>query len=102
VGVSLVPVKEAVAPPKTFDQNQASLIRSSIKRLEYMLRDNSLVGERDAQIMSKANKLKEELKQIQIQLIDIPIEITNNMTEEELNKYFNSPKVNKKYRLKKK
>lgn len=101
VGVSLVPVKEAVAPPKTFDQNQASLIRSSIKRLEYMLRDNSLIGERDYQIMSKANKLKEELKQIQIQLIDIPIEITNNMTEEELNQYFNSPKVNKKYRIKK-
>jgi hypothetical protein len=102
VGVSLVPVKEAVAPPKTFDQNQASLIRSSIKRLEYMLRDNSLIGERDSQIMTKANKLKEELKQIQIQLIDIPIEITNNMTEEDLNRYFNSPKVNKKYRIKKK
>lgn len=101
VGVSLVPVKEAVAPPKTFDQNQASLIRSSIKRLEYMLRDNSLVGERDNQIISKTNRLKEELKQIQIQLIDIPIEITNNMTEEELNQYFNSPKVNKKYRIKK-
>jgi hypothetical protein len=101
VGVSLVPVKEAVAPPKTFDQNQASLIRSSIKRLEYMLRDNSLIGERDYQVMVKANKLKEELKQIQIQLIDIPIEITNNMTEEELNQYFNSPKVNRKYRIKK-
>lgn len=101
VGVSLVPVKEAVAPPKTFDQNQASLIRSSIKRLEYMLRDNSLVGERDSQINTKTNRLKEELKQIQIQLIDIPIEITNNMTEDELNQYFNSPKVNKKYRIKK-
>ena len=99
--VSLVPVKEAVAPPKTFDQNQASLIRSSIKRLEYMVRDNALLGERDRQIMDKANKLKEELKQIQIQLIDIPIDITNDMTEEELNQYFNSPKVNKKYRLKK-
>jgi hypothetical protein len=102
VGVSLVPVKEAVAPQKVFDQNQASLIRSSIKRLEYMLRDNALIGERDAQIMQKADKLKEELKQIQIQLIDIPIEITNNMTEEDLNRYFNSPKVNKKYRIKKK
>jgi hypothetical protein len=54
VGVSLVPVKEAVAPPKTFDQNQASLIRSSIKRLDYMLRDNSLVGERDSQVIAKA------------------------------------------------
>lgn len=101
VGVSLVPVKEAVAPPKTFDQNQASLIRSSIKRLEYMLRDNTLIGERDNQIITKTSRLKEELKQIQIQLIDIPIEITNNMTEEELNQYFNSPKVNKKYRIKK-
>lgn len=101
VGVSLVPVKEAVAPPKTFDQNQASLIRSSIKRLDYMLRDNSLVGERDPRIVEKTNKLKEELKQIQIQLIDIPIEISNNMTEEQLNQYFNSPRVNKKYRIKK-
>ncbi|MBO9573698.1 MAG: hypothetical protein J7497_16035 [Chitinophagaceae bacterium] len=101
VGVSLVPVKEAVSPAKTFDQNQASLIRSSIKRLEYMLRDNTLLGERDAQITTKSNKLKEELRQIQIQLIDIPIDITNNMTEEELNQYFNSPKVNKKYRIKK-
>ncbi|MBL7734339.1 MAG: hypothetical protein JNL51_02685 [Chitinophagaceae bacterium] len=100
VGVSLVPVKEAVAPPKTFDQNQASLIRSSIKRLEYRLRDNSLSGERDANIVAKTNKLKEELVQTQVQLIDIPIEITNNMTEEELNQYFNSPKVSKKYRLK--
>lgn len=101
VGVSLVPVKEAVAPPKTFDQNQASLIRSSIKRLDYMLRDNSLLGERDARILEKTNKLKEELKQIQIQLVDIPIEISNNMTEEQLNEYFNSPKVNRKYRIKK-
>jgi hypothetical protein len=100
VGVSLVPIKEAVAPAKVFDQNQASLIRSSIKRLEYVLRDNSLVGERDPDISRKTNKLKEELKQIQIQLIDIPIDITNSMTEEELNQYFNSPKVNKKYRLK--
>lgn len=101
VGVSLVPIKEAVAPAKVFDQNQASLIRSSIKRLEYISRDNSLVGEKDPDIARKTNKLKEELKQIQIQLIDIPIEITNNMTEEELNNYFNSPKVNKKYRVKK-
>ena len=101
VGVSLVPIKEAVAPAKVFDQNQASLIRSSIKRLEYVVRDNGIVGERDPDISRKTNKLKEELKQIQIQLIDIPIDITNSMTEEELNQYFNSPKVNKKYRLKK-
>lgn len=101
VGVSLVPIKEAVAPAKVFDQNQASMVRSSIKRLEYMVQDNSLVGERDPDIARKTAKLKEELKQTQIQLIDIPIEFANNMTEEELNQYFNSPKVMKKYRIKK-
>ena len=101
VGVSLVPIKEAVAPAKIFDQNQASLIRSSIKRLEYVVRDNSLVGERDPDLTRKTSKLKEELKQIQIQLIDIPIDVTSSMSEEELNQYFNSPRVNKKYRLKK-
>ncbi len=101
VGVSLVPIKEAIAPAKVFDQNQASQIRTSIKRLDYMLKDNSLVGERDAEITKKTIKLKDELKQIQIQLIDIPLEFTNDMNEEELNQYFNSPKVQKKYRTKK-
>lgn len=100
VGVSLVPIKEAVAPQKIFDQNQASMIRTAIKRLDYMQKDNGLVGERDMDIAKKTNKLKDELKQIQIQLIDIPIEITNNMTEADLNEYFNSPKVTKKYRIK--
>lgn len=100
VGVALVPIKEATAPNKIVDQNQASLIRTSIKRLEYMLRDNLPAGEKDPDILKKTAKLKEELKQIQIQLIDIPIEFTNNMTADELNDYFNSPKVNKKYRLK--
>ncbi|HEY4936768.1 MAG TPA: hypothetical protein VII44_09315, partial [Puia sp.] len=32
-GMALVPVKEAVAPQKTAEQNSASLVRSSIKRL---------------------------------------------------------------------
>jgi len=100
VGLALVPIKEASAPNKAIDQNQASLIRASIKRLEYMIRDNMPLGEKDPEIVRKTNKLKEELKQVQIQLIDVPIEITNQMTEEELNRYFNSPKVNKKYRLK--
>lgn len=99
IGVALVPIKEAAAPNKVVDQNQASLVRTSIKRLEYMLRDNIVAGDKDPDILKKTNKLKEELKQIQVQLIDIPIEITNNMTPEELNAYFNSPKVNKKYRL---
>lgn len=100
VGISLVPIKEAVAPAKIVDQNQAALIRTSIKRLEYMLTDNALVGDRDPDIAKKISKLRDELKQIQVQLIDIPMDFSNNMTEEELNRYFDSPKVNKKYRLK--
>ncbi|HYC28881.1 MAG TPA: hypothetical protein VEB42_08695, partial [Chitinophagaceae bacterium] len=102
VGVSLVPIKEAVAPQKVYDQNQASLVRTSIKRLEFMLRDNALLTDRDPDIVKKTTRLREELKQIQIQLIDIPIELTTDMTEEELNEYFNSPKVNKKYRTSRK
>jgi hypothetical protein len=102
VGISLVPIKEAVAPQKVFDQNQASLVRGSIKRLDYMVQDNALVGERDPDIVKKTTKLKEELKQAQIQLIDVPIDpATNNMTEEQLNQYFSSPRVSKKYRTKK-
>ncbi|MGN6400540.1 MAG: hypothetical protein ACTHMD_08810, partial [Flavisolibacter sp.] len=60
-----------------------------------------LVGSKDPEVTRKTNKLKDELKQVQVQMIDIPIEITNDLTEEELNRYFNSPKVNKKYRLSK-
>ena len=100
VGVALVPVKEAVAPTLTAEQNQAGLIRSSIKRLEYTERDNALVGEKDMEITKKIAALKNELKQTQVQLIDVPLEETSNMTEEQLNAYFNNPKVNKKYRLK--
>jgi len=101
VGVVLSPLKEATAPTKNAEQNQATLVRSSIKRLEYVLQDNKLVGEKDPDLTQKMAKIKEELKQSQLQLIDVPIEITNNMTEEELNRYFNSRKVNKKYNLKK-
>ena len=81
-------------------QNQAATIRASIKRREYMRGENALGGEKDWDISHRTNKLKDELKQIQIQLIDVPIEFTNDLTDAELNKYFNSPKVNKKYRLK--
>lgn len=101
VGLVLTPLKEATAPNKNAEQNQATLVRSSIKRLEYILQDNKLVGEKDPDITGKMAKIREELKQSQLQLIDVPIEITNNMTEEELNRYFNSSKVNKKYNLKK-
>lgn len=99
VGLALVPIKEAAVPAKVVDQNQAALIRTSIKRLEYMLQDNQLIGDKDPQVVQKTSKLKDELKQAQIQLIEVPVELTNNFTEEELNRYFNSPKVNKKYRL---
>lgn len=99
VGLALVPIKEAAVPNKSVDQNQASQIRTSIKRLEYMLQDNQLVGEKDDDINQKTNKLKDELKQVQVQLIEVPMEINNNLSEEELNRYFNSPRVNKKYRL---
>lgn len=100
VGLAMVPIKEATVPNKAVDQNQAAAIRTSIKRLEYMLFDNQLIGDRDWEVTKKTSKLKDELKQIQIQLIDVPIELTNDLAEEELNRYFNSPKVNKKYRLK--
>ena len=100
IGLALAPIKEATAPTKTAEQNQASLLRSSIKRLEYILQDNVLVGEKDPQIAEKISKLREEFKQSQLQLIDVPLEIANNMTAEQLNRYFNSPRVNKKYRLK--
>jgi hypothetical protein len=101
IGVSLVPIKEAVAPQKVYDQNQASMVRGAIKRLEYMIQDNSLVGERDPDIAKKTTRLKDELKQSQIQLVDVPIAISSNdLSDEELDKYFNSPKVMKKYRLK--
>jgi hypothetical protein len=99
-GVALVPVKESVAPQKVAEQNGASLIRSSIKRLDYQLRENMLSGEKDPDIVKKINKLKDEMNQIQVQLIEVPIDENTNMTEEQLNDYFNSNKVNKKYKLK--
>lgn len=100
VGVAMVPVKETVAPPQTADQNMASLVRSSIKRLDYTMHDNALIGEKDPDITKKITALKNELKQTQVQLIDVPLEETSGMTEEQLNAYFDNPKVNKKYRLK--
>ena len=102
VGVALTPIKEATAPNKSVEQNQASVVRSAIKRLNYMLNDNMVIGERDPEITKKTTKLREELRQVQVQLVDIPVEIPTDMTEKKLNDYFNSPKVNKKYRLKKK
>jgi hypothetical protein len=101
VGVALVPVKEAVAPNKSYEQNSASLVRSDIKRLQYLLSDNMLIGDKDQDIVKKTTRLKEELKQVQLQLIDVPIEEDVSDTKE-LDEYFNNPKVNRKYRLKQK
>jgi len=99
VGVALVPVKEAVAPSKTYEQNSASLVRSDIKRLQYLLSDNMLIGEKDPDIVKKTQKLRDELTQVQLQLIDVPI-VEDSTDSKELDKYFNNPKVSKKYRLK--
>lgn len=100
VGVALVPVKEATAPNSSYEQNTASQIRSSIKRLEYLMSQNKLVGDRDPDILIKFRKLSDELKQTQVQLIDIPL-AEEAPNAKELDKYFNSDKVNKKYKLKK-
>jgi hypothetical protein len=100
VGVAMVPVKETAAPPLTAEQNQATLVRAAVKRLDYMIHENTLVGEKDLDITKKTTTLKAELKQTQVQLIDIPLEETSSMTEEQLNAYFDNPKVNKKYRMK--
>ena len=99
VGVALVPVKEAAAPNKNYEQNSASLVRSDIKRLQYLLTDNILIGEKDPDIIKKTQKLRDELTQVQLQLIDVPV-VEDNTGSKELDDYFNNPKVNKKYRLK--
>jgi hypothetical protein len=101
VGVALVPVKEAVAPNKNDELNAASLVRNDIKRLQYLLTNNELVGDKDPDIVTKTAKMKDELQQIQLQLIDVAI-VDDTRNKEELDEYFNNPKVNKKYRLKSK
>jgi hypothetical protein len=99
--VALVPVKEAVAPNKNDELNSASLVRNDIKRLQFSLADNTLVGDRDPDIVKKTGKLKDELQQVQLQLIDVQI-MDNTTDTKALDEYFNNPKVAKKYRLKSK
>lgn len=101
VGVALVPVKEAVAPNKNDELNSASLVRNDIKRLQYLLTDNTLVGNKDPDIAKKTGKLKDELQQVQLQLIDVPI-VDDRTDTKAVDEYFNNPKVVKKYRLKSK
>jgi hypothetical protein len=101
VGLTLVPVKEAVSPNKVQEQNTASQIRGTIKRLDYMMTENMLVGDRDPDILSKTKKLRDELKQSQLQLVDLPlVEFDPRYSEKDADAYFNNPKVNKKYKLK--
>lgn len=101
VGLSLVPVKEAVSPNKVQEQNTASQVRATIKRLDYMLTENMLIGDKDPEILPKTKKLREELKQAQLQLVDLPlVEFDPRFSQEDAEKYFNNPKVNKKYKLK--
>ncbi|HTN07466.1 hypothetical protein [Agriterribacter sp.] len=100
VGVAMVPVKESVAPNKTAEQNSATLVRNSIKRLDYLLQNNVLVGEKDPELINKTQKLRDELKQIQLQLIEVPV-VEFGDSPDELDKYFNNPKVAKKYRMRK-
>ena len=99
VGVALVPVKEAVAPSKSDVQNSASLVRSDIKRLQYLLSDNALVSERDPEIIRKTQKIQDELNQVELQLIDVPV-VEDSSESKDIEEYFDNPKVNKKYRLK--
>ncbi|MFZ9687759.1 MAG: hypothetical protein ACO3AW_07290 [Chitinophagaceae bacterium] len=101
LGLTLVPIKETVSPNKVQEQNIASQVRATIKRLDFMLTEYSLVGEKDIDILNKTKKLKDELKQSQLQLIDLPlVEFDPRFTQEDAEKYFNNPKVNKKYKMK--
>ena len=99
-GVLIIPIKEAAAPTKTVEQNQANLVRSTIKRLEYVAFDNQISSKKDPQILAKIETLKKELRQSQVQLAEVPTEGASNKSDAELDKYFNSPKVQKKYRTK--
>jgi hypothetical protein len=101
IGLSLVPVKEAVAPGRVQEMNTASQVRATIKRLEYVLSENGQLVDRDPEIVIKAKKMREELKQSQMQLIDLPmVEFDPKYTQQDAEKYFNNPKVNKRYKLK--
>jgi hypothetical protein len=101
VGLTLVPVKEAVAPNKIQEQNTATTVRSVAKRLEYLGSEMALVGDRDPEVLVKTKKMQDEMKQARLQLVDLPlVEFDQRFTEEDAEKYFRDPKVNKKYKLK--
>ena len=101
IGLTLVPVKEAVSPNRIQEQNTASQIRTITKRLDYLLSDNQIIGTRDIDVVQKTKKLNEELKQARLQFIDLPmVEFDDRVDQNLAEKYFNDPKVIRKYKLK--
>ena len=101
VGLTLVPVKEAVAPNKIQEQNTATQVRSVAKRLEYLASENMLIGDRDPEVLAKTKRMQDEMKQSRLQLVDLPlVEFDEKFTPEDAEKYFRDPKVNKRYKLK--
>jgi hypothetical protein len=100
VGLTLIPIKEGVAPNKVQQQNTASQIRGEVRRLEYVVEENVLSGERDLEVLTKTKRLREELKKSMLQFADLPmVEFDSSFSEEEADKYFNNPKVIKKYKF---
>jgi hypothetical protein len=101
IGLTLVPVKEAVAPNKIQEQNTASQVRSEVRRLEYLLSENRLSGDRDHEVLIKTKRIHDELKKSRLQFVDLPmVEFDENVSAEDADKFFKDPKVNKKYKLK--
>ena len=101
VGLTLVPVKEAVAPNKIQEQNTATQVRSMAKRLEYLVSENTLISERDPDVLAKTKRMQDEMRQARVQLAELPlVEFDERFTPEAAEKYFRDPKVNKKYKLK--
>jgi hypothetical protein len=61
----------------------------------------SLIGDRDPEVFDQNKKMQDEMKQARLQLVDLPlVEFDQRFTEEDAEKYFMDPKVNKKYKLK--
>lgn len=101
IALTLVPVKEAVSPNRIQEQNTASQIRTITKRLDYLLSDNQIIGSRDVEVVQKTKKLNDELKQARLQFIDLPmVEFDDKVNQNLADKYFNDPKVIRKYKLK--
>ncbi len=99
VGLTLVPVKEAVSPNKVQEQNTAATVRTIARRLEYMVSENMVVGTRDPQVVAKTKKLMDEVKQARVQLVDLPlVDWDASISQEDADRFFRDPKVNKSYR----